>query len=57
MSIWVEDGLDCFNVYIDEKLITEQGADALQAILRNTVTGWQRLDESFVMRTLKAVTG
>jgi hypothetical protein len=57
VEIWVDDGDDCFTLYIDEDLITERGAEALQAILRSTVTGWQRVDESFVYRALRAVTG
>lgn len=57
VDIWVDDGLDCFTVYIDKELITERGAAALQRILRTTVTGWSRLDEDTVLRTLRAVTG
>lgn len=56
-EIWVDDGVDCFTVYIDERLITERGAQALQEIFSNTITAWQRADESFVLRTLRAVTG
>lgn len=57
VKVWVDDGLDCFRVYIDQELITEQGAKSLEAVLRKHVTGWQRLDESFVYRTLRAITG
>jgi hypothetical protein len=57
VTVWVDDGPDCFTVYIDKKLITRQGATFLQAVLRRHVTGWQRLDESFVYRTLRAITG
>lgn len=57
VDIWVDDGIDCFTVYVDKKLITERGATALQRMLRSTVTGWQRVDEAMVMRTLRAVTG
>lgn len=56
-DIWVDDDLDGFTVYIDKKLITERGATALQAILRTNIDGWRRLDDSLVLRTLKAVTG
>jgi hypothetical protein len=44
-------------VYIDRELITERGALHLEATLRRHVVGWQRLDESFVYRTLRAITG
>lgn len=57
VDIWVDDGVDCFTIYIDKKLITERGASALQRILRTTAAGWQRVDEGVVLRTLKAVTG
>lgn len=57
VDVWVDDGLDCFTIYIDKTLITERGASALQQMLRTTVSGWQRVDEALVMRTLRAVTG
>lgn len=57
VDVWVDDGQDCFTVYIDKKLITERGATSLEAALRKHVKGWQRLDESFVYRTLRAITG
>ncbi|CAL9663518.1 hypothetical protein SUDANB1_07096 [Streptomyces sp. enrichment culture] len=57
VTVWVDDGPACFTVYIDSTLITEQGATSLQAILRRHVIGWRRLDESFVHRTLRAITG
>lgn len=57
VDIWVDDGLDCFTIYIDKTLITERGASALQQMLRTTVTGWQRVDEDIVRRTLRAVIG
>lgn len=57
VEVWVDDSPDCFTVYIDRKLITQRGADALQRILRTTVHGWRRLDEETVFRTLRAVTG
>jgi hypothetical protein len=57
VEIWIDDGVDCFTIYIDKELITEQGADALQRILRTTVAGWQRVDNDAVLRTLRAVTG
>lgn len=56
-EIWVDDSVGCFTVYIDESLITERGATALQKILRDNVAGWRRLDGSSVLRTLRAVTG
>ena len=57
VEIWIDDGVDCFTIYIDKKLITKQGATALQRILRTTVVGWQRVDNDTVLRTLRAVTG
>jgi hypothetical protein len=57
VDIWVDDSDERFAVYIDKSLITERGATSLQQILRRHVTGWQRLDESFVYRTLRAITG
>lgn len=57
VEVWVDDDVDCFTVYIDRKLITKRGADALQKILRTTVAGWNRIDQDVVMRTLRAVTG
>jgi hypothetical protein len=57
VDIWVDDGVDCFTIYIDKRLITERGASALQRILRTTASGWRRVDEALVMRTLRAVTG
>lgn len=56
-EIWVDDRPDCFTVYIDRELMSERGAAALQAILRSTVTGWQRIDQATMLRTLRAVTG
>lgn len=57
VDVWVEDGDDCFTVYIDESLITERGAIALQAMFRTTVKGWRRVDGVAVLRALRAVTG
>jgi len=57
VEIWIDDGLDCFTIYIDKKLITERGASALERILRTTAAGWRRVDEDIVLRTLRAVTG
>jgi hypothetical protein len=57
VEVWVDDHPDHFAVYIDRELITDRGATHLQATLRRHVTGWQRLDESFVYRTLRAITG
>lgn len=57
VELWVDDAPGQFTVYIDERLITERGASFLQATLRRHVVGWQRLDESFVYRTLRSITG
>lgn len=58
VQIWVEDCDDGqFNVYADQKLISDDGAAALQKILNTTITGWKRLDETMVRRALRAVTG
>ena len=57
VELWVDDSPDCFTVYIDKELVTDRGARHLQATLRKHVVGWQRLDESFVYRTLRAITG
>ncbi|MEV6737948.1 hypothetical protein AB0N14_13835 [Streptomyces sp. NPDC051104] len=57
VKVWVDDDPDCFRVYIDKELITDQGARALEAVLQRHVKGWRRLDESFVHRTLRAITG
>lgn len=57
VQVWVDDSLGCFKLYIDEDLITDAGATSLEQILRTTVTGWQRLDESVISRALRAVTG
>lgn len=57
VEVWVDDSPDCFTVYIDRQLITERGAAALERVLRANVTGWRRLDEETVFRTLRAVTG
>lgn len=57
VEVWIDDGVDCYTIYIDRELITERGATALQRILRTTVSGWQRIDNATVLRTLRAVTG
>ena len=57
VEVWIDDGVDCFTIYIDRKLVSERGATALQQILRTTVVGWQRVDNDIVLRTLRAVTG
>jgi hypothetical protein len=57
VDVWVDDSVDCFTIYIDAKLITERGVEALQQILRTTIKGWQRMDNALVLRTLRAVTG
>jgi transcriptional regulator CtsR len=57
VDVWIDDGHDCLNIYIDDELITERGARALEAVFRRTVVGWQRVDRDVVLRTLRAVTG
>lgn len=58
VQMWVEDRDDGrFTVYIDRKLITRRGAQAMQMLLNTTVTGWKRLDETVVRTVLRAVTG
>jgi len=58
VQIWVEDRDDGrFNVYVDRRLLTEEGAQALQEVFNTTITGWQRLDDSTVRAALRAVTG
>lgn len=57
VDVWVDDGTDCFTIYIDKELITERGAAALQAMFRTTIKGWRRVDSDSVIRALKAVTG
>lgn len=58
VQIWVEDCDDGrFNVHVDNRLIDDAGAKALQQILNTTITGWSRLDDSIVRTALRAVTG
>ena len=58
VKVWVDDRDDGrFIVYIDRGLITERGAHDLQQLFNVTVNGWRRLDESFIYRTLRAITG
>lgn len=58
VKIWVEDCDDgSFNTYIDESLISDEGAFALERILNTTIVGWRRLDNSTVRTVLRAVTG
>jgi hypothetical protein len=57
VEIWLDDSQDDFVIYIDRALITDRGAKHLEAILRRHAVGWQRLDHSFVRRTLRAITG
>lgn len=57
VEVWVDDSPELFTVYIDKKLITDRGAKHLERVLRTHVRGWQRLEESFVYRTLRAITG
>lgn len=57
VQVWVDDGIDCFTVYIDKSLITERGASTLELAFSTTVAGWRRIDESSVIRALQAITG
>lgn len=58
VQIWIEDRDDGnVDVHIDDGLIQEKGASALQMILNATIVNWKRLDESTVRRALHAVTG
>lgn len=58
VTVWVDDRDDGkFNVYVDETLVSSDGARALQQILNSTIAGWQRLDDTMVRRALRAVTG
>jgi hypothetical protein len=58
VQIWIEDRDDGrVDVHIDDGLITEKGASALEAILNATIVNWKRLDESTVRRALHAVSG
>ncbi len=58
VQIWVEDCDDGdFNIYIDQSLIKDDGARALQEIFNTTVTCWKRLDGPMVRTALRAVTG
>ncbi|MFR9796565.1 hypothetical protein ACL02U_11775 [Streptomyces sp. MS06] len=56
VDVWVEDHDNgVFTVYIDEDLITERGARALQKVLSSTINGWRRLDSSTVRAALHAI--
>ncbi len=58
VQVWVEDCDDGdFNVYVDESLLKEDGALALQEIFNRTITCWKRLDGPMVRTALRAVTG
>lgn len=57
VDIWLDDSEDDFTIYIDRSLITDRGAMHLERVLRRHAGGWQRLDRSFVHRTLRAITG
>lgn len=57
VDIWVDDSPGYFAIYIDESLVSERGASCLQALLREHRPNWRRLDESFIYRTLRAITG
>jgi hypothetical protein len=57
VEIWVDDSEGDFTIYIDRALITDRGAKHLEQVLRRHAVGWQRLDHSFVHRTLRAITG
>jgi hypothetical protein len=57
VDIWLDDSEDDFMIYIDRALITDRGAMHLERVLRRHAVGWQRLDQTFVRRTLRAITG
>jgi hypothetical protein len=58
VQLWVEDRDDGhYIVYVDRKLITRRGAQALQLLLTSSAAGWKRLDETVVRTVLRAVTG
>lgn len=58
VKVWVDDRDDGkFIVYIDEALVSSDGAQALEQILNSTIVGWRRLDDTMVRRALRAVTG
>lgn len=57
VQVWVDDGIECFTVYIDKSLITERGANTLELAFSTTVAGWRRIDETSVIRALQAITG
>lgn len=57
-KVWVDDRDDGrFIVYMDQELISEPGARALEQILNTTVVGWKRLDTSKLYTALRAITG
>lgn len=57
VEIWLDDTEDDFVIYIDRALITDRGAMHLERVLRRHAAGWERLDQSLVHRTLRAITG
>lgn len=56
VDVWVVDREDGrFTVYVWNDLVTEAGAEALQSILNRTVTGWRRLDNATVLKSLRSI--
>lgn len=56
--VWVDDRDDGrFFVYMDVSLISEAGAESLQAILNAHITGWKRLDDASVIAALRFISG
>lgn len=56
--VWVDERDDGrFLVYMDVSLISEAGAECLQAILNTHITGWKRLDRASVIAALRSVSG
>lgn len=56
VNVWVVDREDGrFTVYVYEELVTDVGAEALQSVLNQTITGWRRLDNSTVLTALRSI--
>lgn len=56
VNVWVVDREDGrFTVYVYEELVTDVGAEALQSVLNQTITGWRRLDNSIVLTALRSI--
>lgn len=58
VRVWVEDCDDeRYTVYVDDDLVSAEGAHALEKILNASIRGWRRLDDDTVYRALRRVTG